>query len=66
MLDERQDSEVLLMMRNPTGIVQVASLKKSVEPHVGYRLISREVYEKIRTIIANKQTLCIDCPLSST
>jgi hypothetical protein len=66
MLDKRQDSEVLVMRRDPVGTIQVASLKNSISPHVDYQLISQEVYEEIRTIIANKQILRIDCPLSST
>ncbi|KAL6435767.1 hypothetical protein ACFW04_005571 [Cataglyphis niger] len=65
-LGKEQDSEILLMKRNSKGPVQVAGFKKSVPPLIAYRLIPREVYEKIRTILANKQISCRDCPLSNT
>lgn len=66
MLNKQRDSEILLMKKNPEGPVRVASLKNSVPPLIAYRLIPREVYERIRTIIANKQIRIADCPLSNT
>ncbi|XP_011266695.2 uncharacterized protein LOC105257636 [Camponotus floridanus] len=65
-LDKKQDSEILVMKRNSKGPVQTASLKNSVPPLIAYRLIPREVYEKICTILTNKQIFCTDCPLSNS
>ncbi|EFN81475.1 uncharacterized protein LOC105185997 [Harpegnathos saltator] len=65
MLEKQRGSEILLMKKNPRGPVQVASLKNSVPPLVAYRLIPREVYERIRAIIASERIFCASCALSS-
>lgn len=54
------------MKRNSKGPVQTASFKNCVPPLIAYRLIPREVYERIRTILTNKQIFCTDCPLSNS
>lgn len=54
------------MKKNSKGPVQIAGFKKSIPPLIAYRLIPREVYERIRTILANKQISCTDCPLSNS
>lgn len=66
MVGKQQDSEILLLKRNSKGSVQIASFKNSVPPLIAYRLIPREVYERIRTILVNKQIFCTDCPLSNS
>ncbi|XP_029668972.1 dentin sialophosphoprotein-like [Formica exsecta] len=65
-LGKEQDSEILLMKKNSKGPVQIAGFKKSIPPLIAYRLIPREVFERIRTILANKQISCTDCPLSNS
>ncbi|XP_070161363.1 serine-rich adhesin for platelets [Polyergus mexicanus] len=64
-LGKEQDSEILLMKKNSKGPVQIAGFKKSISPLIAYRLIPREVYERIRTILANKQISCTNCPPSN-
>lgn len=65
MLDKQRGSEILLMKKNPRGPVQIANFKNGASPLIAYRLISREIYERIRAIIANKKIFCADCALAS-
>lgn len=65
MMNKQEGIEFLLIKKNPKGPIQIASFEENTPPLIKYRLISREVYDRIRTIITDKQILCIDCPLSN-